>query len=362
MKLKSWKLHPIRLPYFRAIKWADVVEEAADFLLLEIESDTGARGIGEATVKPTWSGVTLRSLTVALEEIYLPKLATIALDDPEALLDAYQSIPEGRAARALIDNACWDLRANASGKPLHALLGAGARVEVCCTLTRAAPSTMAREAAELVGKYGFKTIKFKGGQGFDTDFAGLAAVRGAVGAAIRIYVDANSHYDQAQGIEYTRRLAERDVFLSEDPYRLAADRAFEQTQAELPIPILVDSPAAGLVEAATFLDRGARAISVKPGRVGLTTARRCANLAKTRNAGVVVGLYSESTLGTLAPLAFHSSLTNALAPSECTFFLGLKERITHDSIDVRDGFIILPPDAGYRALVDWDRVARFRVA
>ena len=44
MKLKSWKLHPIRLPYFRAIKWADVVEESADFLLLELESDTGARG------------------------------------------------------------------------------------------------------------------------------------------------------------------------------------------------------------------------------------------------------------------------------------------------------------------------------
>lgn len=360
MKLARWAVHPIRLPYFRTIRWAEVVEDAADFLLLELESDTGARGVGEATVKPTWSGVTLRSLTVALEELFMPRLTGIALDDPEALVDAFRAIPEGRAARALIDNACWDLRANASGTPLHALLGGTEQVEVSCTLTRAAPATMAREAVELIGAHGFRTIKFKGGQGFDVDFAGLAAVRQAVGPEVRVYVDANSYYSANDGVEYTRRLAEMDVFLSEDPYRLAPDRQFERAQVALPIPILVDSPAAGLQEATLFLERGARAIAIKPARVGITTARRAARLAHAQNAGVVVGLYSESTLGTLGPLAFHSALANALAPAECTFFLGLRERVTHAPLDVRDGTITLPAAAGYHALVDWERVRRFR--
>ncbi len=362
MRLARWTLHPIRLPYFRTIRWAEVAEDAADFLLLELESDTGARGIGEATVKPTWSGVTLRSLAVALEELFLPRLATLDLDDADALIDAYRAIPEGRAAKALIDNACWDLRANATGKPLHQLLGGSAQVEVSCTLTRAAPATMASEAAELIAAHGFRTIKFKGGQGFDTDFAGLAAVRNAVGPDVRIYVDANSFYDAARGTEYSKRLADVGVFLSEDPYRLAPDRQFEQAQQVSPIPILVDSPAAGVAEAAMFLDRGARAIAIKPARVGITIAHRAARLAQERGAGVVVGLYSESTLGTLAPLAFHSSLSNALAPAECTFFLGLRERITHAPLEVRQGTLALPECAGYYGLVDWDRVQRFRAA
>lgn len=358
MKLARWKIHPIRLPYFRTIRWAEVVEDAADFLLLELESDTGARGIGEATVKPTWSGVTLRSLAVALEELFMPRLAAIELDDAEAIVDTYRSIPEGRAAKALIDNACWDLRANAAGIPLHDLLGGRGDVEVSCTLTRAAPATMAREAVDLIAAHGFKTIKFKGGQGVDVDFAGLAAVRAAVGPAVRIYVDANSYYDARHGLEYTLRLAEIGVFLSEDPYRLAPDRQFEQAQSAATIPILVDSPAAGPTEAAAFLERGAQAISVKPGRVGITLARRTAKLAQEYSAGVVVGLYSESTLGTLGPLAFHSSLINALAPAECTFFLGLRERVTHAALDVRDGTIALPSVGGYHSLVDWERVER----
>lgn len=359
MKLASWTVHPIRLPYFRTIRWAEVVEDAADFLLLELESDTGARGIGEATVKPTWSGVTLRSLAVGLEELFMPRLAGIEIDDAGSVIEAFRSIPEGRAAKALIDNACWDLRAHATGTPLHTLLGGQARVEVSGTLTRAAPATMASEAQALIANHGFRTIKFKGGQGFDTDFAGLAAVRKAVGSDVRIYVDANSYYDVDEGLDYTRRLADVGVFLSEDPYRLAPNRQFEQAQAALPIPILVDSPAAGLPEAAMFLERGATAVAIKPARVGLTLGHRAARLAQTHHAGVVVGLYSESTLGTLGSLAFHGSLANTLAPCECTFFLGLRERVTHAPLEVRDGTITLPDTAGYHALVDWDRVRRF---
>ena len=275
-KLARWSLYPIRLPYFRSIRWADVVEEAADFMLLELETDAGARGIGELTVKPTWSGVTLRSVAAALEDLFLPKLATLDLADPAALEAAFRSIPENRAAKTLVDLALWDVRANAAAQPLHQLLGGAQRIEVSATLTRAAPATMAREAAELVERHGFRTIKFKGGQGLTTDLAGLSAVRQALGNDVRIYVDANGYYSRDAGIAYVDQLAAAGVFLAEDPYPLAADPDFERVHRDVPIPILVDSAAAGLIETTAFLDRGARAMSVKPGRIGLTAARESA--------------------------------------------------------------------------------------
>ena len=36
---------------------------------------------------------------------------------------------------------------------------------------------MAREAAELIEAHGFRTIKFKGGQGFDIDFEDESGTR-----------------------------------------------------------------------------------------------------------------------------------------------------------------------------------------
>jgi hypothetical protein len=62
MRLRRHSLHCYRLRYERPVQWSDIVEEAAPFVLLRLESDTGAIGVAEITVKPTWCGVTARSL------------------------------------------------------------------------------------------------------------------------------------------------------------------------------------------------------------------------------------------------------------------------------------------------------------
>src|ERR1700682_4709743 len=145
MRLAEHSLHAYRLRYERPVRWSDIVEEAAPFVLLRLQSDTGVVGVAEITVKPTWCGVTARSLIATIEEIFLPLIATVDLDDPTDVRAVLERIPENQAAKTLIDNACWDLHASHLGQPLWRQWRGAARVDLSWALTRQAPPAMAGE-------------------------------------------------------------------------------------------------------------------------------------------------------------------------------------------------------------------------
>ena len=359
LRLARWTLHPIRLPYVREVSWSDTVESAADYLLLELETTDGVRGIAEATVKPTWSGVSLRSLATTLEALFLPKLIGVDLYDDAAIARAIGPIRDNLAAKALIDNACHDLRA--AVRPALA----ASTMPVSWTLTRAAPDAMAREAAETASRYGISTFKFKGGQGIATDLAGIAAVRDALNSHVNIYVDANWAYSPADAIPYVRELANAGCMFAEDPCELLADNSFAALQAQVPLTLLVDIACTGPRDMGAFLALGARAFSIKPARTGASAAAVMAHRAHASGAGFVVGFFGESMLGALAvfdtTLRWGDAAKAALAPPENTFFLMLREQVLSTPLIVSDGAVTLPPRAGYAALIDRGAVARFRV-
>jgi L-Ala-D/L-Glu epimerase / N-acetyl-D-glutamate racemase len=361
MRLARHSLYRYRLRYARPVRWSDIVEEAAPFVLLRLESDTGAVGVAEITPKPTWCGVTAQSLIAALEEMFLPLLATLDLDDPAAARKALDRIPENQAAKCLIDNACWDLHAAQSGRPLWRQWQGRQRVDLSWAVTRATPRDMAAEAATMVERYGFHTLKVKVGEGIDLDLARMREIRGAVGDGIRLYVDANGGYAAAQARENASALADAGAVMVEDPSALSPDQDFRRLQQACPVPILVDFGCTSLRDAALFVAQQARALSIKPGRFGLSQARAMQTLARDAGCMPVVGLMGESALGTLAGLQFAAALPEAVLPAELTWFLAMTEQITTERLHIVDGAIELPEVASLAALVDWDAVRRFGV-
>src|SRR4030081_1571743 len=217
MRLAEHSLHAYRLRYERPVRWSDIVEEAAPFVLLRLQSDTGAVAVAEITVKPTWCGVTSRSLIATIEEIFLPLIATVDLDDPTKVRAVLDRIPENQAAKTLVDNACWDLHAASLGRALWRHWEGTGRVELSWALTRQAPPAMAAEAAAMMAQHGFRTLKVKGGQGVDVDLAGMREIRSAVGDAIRLYVDANGAYAADEALDYARAMADAGAVMVEDP-------------------------------------------------------------------------------------------------------------------------------------------------
>jgi L-alanine-DL-glutamate epimerase-like enolase superfamily enzyme len=360
MHLADHRLYVYQLRYARSVRWSDIVEEAAPLVLLRLTVDSGAEGVGEITVKPTWCGVTARSLVAAIEDIFIPILKKLDLSDPAKVRAALEGIPENQAAKTLIDNACWDLYSARQGHPLWQMWNGKRNVEMSWAVTRQAPSAMAAEAADMVRRYGFRTFKIKGGRGFDVDLAGIREIRSAVGDNIRFYVDANGAYRMDQALDYARALADAGIAILEDPCPLAPDAQFEKLRRDSPIPILVDFGCTSLRDANLFLERGAQAISAKPGRFGLTHARAMQELARQKDCAVVAGLMGESALGTLAGLQFAASISNPVLPAELTWYLAMTEQIVRDVPAITGGVLTLPDQPSLAPLIDWDALEKSR--
>ncbi len=356
MRLAEWALHFYRLPYARDVVWANAVERSGLYALLKLVSDDGATGIAEGTLKDTWSGVSPKSLAAVLEDILLPRLKQLDLADDKAVSAAFAGIPENRMAKGMVESACWTMRAAAASTPPWKLWGHSGTVEVAWTVTRQAPALMAAESAEVCGQYGFRTLKVKGGQGLDTDLRALKDIRAAVGPGVELYVDANSHYARGEAAGYVAALAGVGVTVVEDPCRLAPDEHFAKLQAGSPIPILVDRSCASQEDAALYLERGARALSTKPGRVGLSETRGIAAMAAARGAKTAVGIYAESALGTLINLQQAGSMA-----AEQTFFLTHTAQVATLMPEIRGGRVVLPKEADLSRLVDWPAVRKHMI-
>ena len=359
MRLAEHSLHAYALPYARPVVWSDIVEEAAPFVLLRLTADSGQTGVAEVTVKPTWGGVTARSLIAAIEDMFIPLLRTLDLSEPQAVRRALDRIPENLAAKCLVDNACWDLKAAQLQQPLWQTWQGSRRVELSWAVTRQAPQAMADEAVDMCARYGFRTLKVKGGQGVATDIEGIHAIGRAVGDGVALYVDCNGAYPAQDALRYAQAVADAGAVILEDPCPLCPDTAFAGLHAGSPIPILVDFGSWSLRDAKLFLAQGAQGLSAKPGRFGLSDCRLMQQAAQQAGSGIVAGLMGESALGTFAALQFAAALRAPMLPAELTWYLSMIEQVSTHVPAIIDGCVDLPDVPSLESLVNWAAVKRF---
>ena len=360
MKLDSWSLDFYRLPYRREVVWAYAAESSSDYALLKLVADDGTVGVAEGVVKPTRTGYSPRSLAVTLDDVILPRLRSVDLADAAAVREAFRWFDGNLAARALVDNACWSMRAAAAKKPLWQQWGGKQEVDVLWIVTRQKPALMAAEAADMCRRHGLRTLKLKGGQGRDTDLKVIAEVRAAVGAGVELSMDANRHYPREGIGDYVRAIADAGVIVVEDPCDLAPDSEFQRLQQDCAVPLLVDFACTSREDARLFIDRGARSLMAKPGRVGLSEAREIDALCAARGATVSLGMYYESALGAALSMQMAASLkSRPILPHEGTFFLMLTQQVAAG--EVKNGRFRLPDEADLSQLVDWDAVKRFKI-
>lgn len=361
MHIDNWSLHCYELAYRHEVVWANAVERSGRYALLRLQADDGRVGLAEGTIKASWSGVSIKSLEAVFADILMPLTLGRDMSDADAVTLALQQIPENRLAKGMLETACWMLRAASHEMPLWRYLGGQQRVDLTWTVTRQPPAIMAREAEAMVHQYGVHALKVKGGQGLATDREALRSVRAAVGEAIVINVDANSAYAANEARAYLAMLEEEGVAVAEDPCPLQPDAAFEALQRATTLPILVDRSCTTALDAQRFLERGAQALSAKPGRIGMSEVFAIERLAQRYGAKVATGIYAESELGSLINLQQAACVSPALRlmPAEQMFFLTLTGQVSATALTIRQGSVALPDEADPDRWVDWERVRRF---
>jgi len=357
LALTGYKLYPVHLPYKRPVRWAGHAESGLDVMILTLETAGGLIGVGEAPVRLNWNAATLKSLQVVTEEIFMPRLVGQDLADEVGVTRFLRYVREHALAKAMIDSAVWDLRAKAAGVPLYETLGGVAEVPVAWTVTRAAPKAMIAEAEDMVGRFGFTSLKIKTGQGLETDREVVAGIRAAVGPGVTFSADANRNYGAEEVGPFTEMLAEHGVKIAEDPTELHADDSFAKARAASPLPLLVDNTCRSLDEAKAFLARGADALSVKVPKTGVADSREIIRLAGETGAAIHIGLGATSSLGAVAALGMAGSLAPHAdgLPSEESFFLQFAREYVSAPLTVKDGMVRLP-DIALDEWIDWNQV------
>jgi L-alanine-DL-glutamate epimerase-like enolase superfamily enzyme len=197
--------------------------------LMELVTAGGLVGLGEC-----WSGYRdVEDLCAFVRRAIVPLVVGRDAAEVDVLADACRATPSPEfawmphAAASGIDIACWDLRAQHAGLPLHRLLGAvrdAVPVYASGGLYRdgADEAALGREMAGYVAD-GFTAVKLKiGALEQDADLRRVAAVREAVGDGVVIWVDGVGTYDVDGALAMAERLASLKIAAFQAP--VAYDR------------------------------------------------------------------------------------------------------------------------------------------
>ena len=115
---------PLRVPFKTALRTVNSVED----VIVELHTDTGAVGYGEAPPTGVITGDTTGAILGAIQDHIAPALLGRDLDEFEDLTAAVQkALVHNTSAKAAVDMALWDIKGKMANMPLYQLFGGKCR-------------------------------------------------------------------------------------------------------------------------------------------------------------------------------------------------------------------------------------------
>ena len=135
---------PLRVPFKTALRTVHSVED----VIVEIHTDTGLVGYGEAPPTGAITGDTTGAILGALRDHIIPSLRGQEIDALEPLMKRLdKSVVHNTSAKAAVDIALYDLYGQMLGAPVYHLLGASRKqITTDITISVNPPEEMARDA------------------------------------------------------------------------------------------------------------------------------------------------------------------------------------------------------------------------
>src|SRR2546423_4099913 len=253
MGIKNVVLHRVRIPFLEPFRISNGVVAEKESILVEVETDEGIVGWGEASPMSGtfYSTDTPESCWQSLNEELIPRLLESGTFDPSQLYEQLRHWPGPTFAKAGIDGAVWDAYANTKGKPLCELFGI-ARRAVASGVAIGIFDTV-DELLQRVQRYvaqGYRRVKIKIQPGWDIE--PVQAVRARF-PEVALMVDANAAYTITDETIF-RELDRFRLMMIEQP--LAADAIDEagELQAMLQTPLCADESAESLASINRLLE------------------------------------------------------------------------------------------------------------
>ncbi|GAA4536047.1 mandelate racemase/muconate lactonizing enzyme family protein [Pseudonocardia xishanensis] len=379
MKIESLTLHRVSLPPRRVHRWTNLTGSIGNYVLVELTSDDGVSGWGEATALGSWGGdhgryfgETLETVSHVLCDLVAPAVKGVEFSDRNEILRVARSCVRGHVyAATAFEEALLDLVGRRLGVSVSELLGGRvrSRIPLAHSLGLMAEEA-AVEEARAVADEGIRTIKIKVGEHADREVSLVRAVHEAVGDRVELAVDANQGWRTAVEAERVlRRLADVPLRYVEQP--VEGLHQLRMLRPRSPFPLMADESMWNAHDMADLARTDAVGLaSVYTAKAGgLRGALAADAVASAFGIGTNVNGSGETGVGNLANL--HLAATMTSLSEACVLPLSHRsddpptrvagrmylDDVLVSSLRYEDGHIVVPDGPGWGVDVDRDKLA-----
>jgi o-succinylbenzoate synthase len=299
MKITEIKLGrisvPLRVPFKTALRTVESVED----IIIEVHTDTGNIGYGEAPPTGVITGDTTGAIIGAVNDHIRKSLIGKSIEEFEDLmLILNDCIIKNTSAKAAVDIALWDLYGQLYNAPVYKLLG-GRRKSIVTDITISVnePEEMANDSIVAV-KRGYDTLKVKVGKESEKDMERLAAIRRAVGYDVNIRLDANQGWKPKEAVHILRRMEDKGLNIEfvEQPVAAHDIEGLKYVKDNITIPVLADESVFSPVDALRIMQmQAADLINIKLMKTGgMYNALKICSLAEIYGVECMIGCMLEA--------------------------------------------------------------------
>lgn len=360
MRITDLKARIIQIPRSNRLTTSYGSEDNATTILIEVVTDEGLTGIGQASVDAPFYGETAGGMITNIRQHIAPALKGM---DPMATTACRQAmqraLPQHEFSHSGVDMALLDLKGKALGVPMYDLLGGKVRdgLTLMGFVHHGAPAEMADTAVRLVEQRGYSVLKMKIGLDPVEDVARYRAVAEALQGRALLQVDGNTGYELWQALWALSEMeAIGGLGCIEQPVPTTRDMAI--LARRLKTPIMADEAINPPQDAIDVIREEAASIALmKQGKHGGPSAvREIGAIFGAANLSLSIAIYYDLIAVAAAHLA--AAIPCVTWPSPAT---DLADTFV-DASFAPDGLSLAAPSApGLGVELDWDKIDRYTV-
>ena len=362
MEITRVEAIPVRVPRPTVFKSSLGTNAASENAVVEIHTDEGIVGLGEAC--SVWD----RQGTGESDDINGLLAAALVGRDPFCINEITASMNDllHRAfpAKSGVEMALYDIVGKALDTPVYNLLGGLVRDRVLLShsLSMGQPEEIAAQATQLA-EQGYKTLKTKVGRNPQADLATVRAVREAL-PDITLRADANMGWPNAK--EAVRHIKELEPFgleLVEQPLHFTDLEGLRLVRESVDVPIMADESVWTPDDALTCIRAGAVDVfNVYVSEAGgLGPAARIFAIAEAAHLPCIIGSMPELGIGTAAQAHLAFAMCNIGYASDVNGCLYHSDDIVVESLRIEGGYVYPPSGPGLGVTLDRDKVEKYRM-
>jgi muconate cycloisomerase len=363
VKIKRITTAIVDVPIKRPHKMSFGTLEKMNYVLVRLETEAGAEGLGEAAALggPTWSEESAESIKANIDRYLAPLLIGEQAQQIEKIREKMEIAVRGNYfAKTALEMALFDVVGKSLGIPAYDLLGGLVRdkVPLSWSLAIGDAEKEIAEAREMMERGSF-IFKIKvGAADPDVDVNRVKMLREALGEDVCLRVDANQGWDRVTAIRAARRLEPYGVDFIEQPVPRWDIDGMAAVARAIHTPVMADESLCTPHDAIALIKKDAASIFglklTKAG--GLLSCKRLAGFAEGAGLYCYVGCMIETGIGTAAYLQLAVSTPGVTYGCELFGPLMLIDDITQEGISYRDGHILASDKPGLGVTLDEDKV------